>query len=177
MFCIKIKLWIIFIKGGRVQKLDAVFTKIRAWHVFQLGFKGCVSATFLLVYFVCLKESTCETRKNAFYFTLKALFVLEIIKFQILRYSNVMTSSNAKRWNTKHILQNNLGSKHSLVIKFGQFMYNNKIKFFIRKFYEKCGLETTSSPFLIFKESSVKRNLWRSACWFGLISIALLLHI
>ena len=40
-----------------------------------------VSATFLLVYFVSLKESTCETRKNAFYFTSKALFVLEIIKF------------------------------------------------------------------------------------------------
>ena len=38
-------------------------------------------ATFLLVCFVCLKESTCETRKNAFYFTSKALFVLEIIKF------------------------------------------------------------------------------------------------
>ena len=40
-----------------------------------------VSATFLLACFVCLKESTCETRKNVFYFTSKALFVLEIIKF------------------------------------------------------------------------------------------------
>ena len=41
-----------------------------------------LSATFLLVYyFVCLKESTYETRKNVFYFTLKVLFVLEIIKF------------------------------------------------------------------------------------------------
>ena len=40
-----------------------------------------VSATFLLVCFVCLKESTCETRKNAFYFTSKAVLVLEIIKF------------------------------------------------------------------------------------------------
>ena len=40
-----------------------------------------VSATFLLVSFVCLKESTCETRKNAFYFTSKALLVHEIIKF------------------------------------------------------------------------------------------------
>ena len=36
-----------------------------------------VSATFLLVCFVSLKESTCETRKNVFYFSLKALFVLE----------------------------------------------------------------------------------------------------
>ena len=34
-----------------------------------------MSATFLLACFVWLKESTFETRKNAFYFTLKALFV------------------------------------------------------------------------------------------------------
>ena len=40
-----------------------------------------LSATFLLVCFVCLKESTCKTKKNAFYFTLKALFFLEVIKF------------------------------------------------------------------------------------------------
>ena len=40
-----------------------------------------VSATFLLVSLVFLKERTCETRKNVFYFTSKALFVLEIIKF------------------------------------------------------------------------------------------------
>ena len=40
-----------------------------------------VSATFLLVCFLYLKESTCETRKNVFYFISKALFVLEIIKF------------------------------------------------------------------------------------------------
>ena len=40
-----------------------------------------VSATFLLVCFLHLKESTSETRKNVFYFTSKALFVLEIIKF------------------------------------------------------------------------------------------------
>ena len=39
-----------------------------------------VSTTFLLVCFVCLKQSTCETRENVFYFTLKGLFVLEIIK-------------------------------------------------------------------------------------------------
>ena len=40
-----------------------------------------VSATFLLVCFICLNENTCETRKNIFYFISKALFVLEIIKF------------------------------------------------------------------------------------------------
>ena len=40
-----------------------------------------VSATFLPACFLCLKENTCETRKNVFYFTSKALIVLEIIKF------------------------------------------------------------------------------------------------
>ena len=43
-------------------------------------FKGCVRY-ILLVCFVCLKESTCETKKNVFYFTSKALFILVIIKF------------------------------------------------------------------------------------------------
>ena len=57
----------------------------------------------------------------------------------------------------KHILLNNLGSKRSPVMKFGQFMQYYKINFFIEKLYEKCGLEASSRPFLIFKESSVKR--------------------
>ena len=43
-----------------------------------------VSDTFLLVCFECLKKSTCKTRKNTFYFTLKALLVLEISTFNIL---------------------------------------------------------------------------------------------
>ena len=55
-----------------------------------------VSATFLLVCFVYLKESICEIRKNVFYFTSKALLVLEIIKFLLFMYSNVVTSSNAE---------------------------------------------------------------------------------
>ena len=63
---------------------------------FEFSDLKVVSATFLLVCFVCLKESTCETRKNDFYFTSKALFVLEIIKFYLFRYSDIMTSSNAQ---------------------------------------------------------------------------------
>ena len=39
-----------------------------------------VSATFVLVCFLVLNESTCQTKKNVFYFTSKALFVLEKIK-------------------------------------------------------------------------------------------------
>ena len=55
-------------------------TKIESDHESKKALK-VVSATFLLVCFVCLKESICETRKNILYFTSKALFVLEIIKF------------------------------------------------------------------------------------------------
>ena len=78
---------------------------------------------------------------------------------------------------TQNTLLNNLGCKYSLVMKFGHFMQYYKTNFFIKKLYEKCGLETSSRPFLIFQESSVKRILKRAACRFGQILIALLLHI
>ena len=61
------------------------------------------------------------------------------------------------KYETQNILLNNLGSKCSLVMKFDQFMQYYKIIFFIKKFYEKCDLETSSRPFLIFKKSSLKR--------------------
>ena len=55
-------------RGTRGERLPVTMLKV-------------VSTTFLLVYFVSLKGSTREIRKNVFYFTLKALFILEIIKF------------------------------------------------------------------------------------------------
>ena len=54
-----------------------------------------VSATFLPVYFLSLNEISCQTRKNTFCFTSKALFVHQKIKFWYFRFSNFMTSSNA----------------------------------------------------------------------------------
>ena len=45
------------------------------------GYLKVMPATFLLGSLVCLKERTCETKKNVFYFIWKALFVLDIIKF------------------------------------------------------------------------------------------------
>ena len=78
----------------------------------------------------------------------------------------------------KHILLNNLGSKCSLVIKFGQFMQYYKIIFLSKNYTKNVGgLETSSRPFLIFKESSVKMIMWRSACIFGQILKDLLLHM
>ena len=64
----------------------------------------------------------------------------------------MMMSSNAQAWNMKHILLINLRGKHSLVMTFVQFMQYCKRKFFIKKFYEKCGLETSFRYFLISKK-------------------------
>ena len=93
-----------------------------------------VSSTSFPVCFVCLKEMTCETMKNGFYFTLKALFLLKIIKFY--NFSSIQMSwrhQMPKAWNTKDILLNNLRSKHSLVMKFGHFIQYYKGKFSYQK--------------------------------------------
>ena len=50
-------------------------------------------------------------------------------------------------------------SKDSLVMKFGQFIWYCERKFFFKKLSKKYGLETSSRPILIFKESSEKWNL------------------
>ena len=51
----------------------------------------------LVVEGLSVEESTCETRKNVFYFfNSKALFLLENQILQYFRYSNFMTPSNAK---------------------------------------------------------------------------------
>ena len=55
-------------------------------------------------------------------------------------------------------------SNSNVIMKFGQFMHYYKRKFFVKKLYKKYSLETSSRPFLIFKESSVKGNLRRSVC-------------
>ena len=62
------------------KKVPPLFKKLFIQESFGSILK-VVSATFLLVCFICLKESTCKTKKNAFYFTAKALLVLEITNF------------------------------------------------------------------------------------------------
>ena len=54
------------------------YTKI--WDKVSDSTKGCVCYIFASL-FLSLNESTCQTRKNVFYFTSKALFVLKKIKF------------------------------------------------------------------------------------------------
>ena len=120
--------------------------------------KGCVC--YIFASFVCLKESTCKTRKIVFYFSSKAFFVLEIIKFQLFMYSNVMTSSNSWAWNTKHILLNNLRSNHSLVIKFGQFYVILQKKIFYQKILWKMWPGTKFQTLFNFPGIFCKKESW-----------------
>ena len=63
-----------------ISQFKAFFISVTFTQVASVSLK-VVSATFLLVCFVSLKESTCETWKHASYSTLKAFLVLEIINF------------------------------------------------------------------------------------------------
>ena len=56
------------------------------------------------------------------------------------------------------MLLNNLGSKHSLLMKCGQFMSYYKRKNFIEKFHGNWDLETSSRPFLCLQRN--KHNLY-----------------
>ena len=58
-----------------------------------------------------------------------------------------MTSSNAQAWNMKHILLNNLGSKRSLVMKFGQFMQYYKIIFLSKNSTKNVAWKLVPGPF------------------------------
>ena len=56
--------------------------------------QGCVRyifASFLLG----VNKTTCQIKKNVFYFTTKPPFVFDKIKFQNFTFSHFMTSSNA----------------------------------------------------------------------------------
>ena len=54
------------------------------------------SATFLLVWLVCLTESTWETRKNVLYLTSKAFFIFEIIMISSNTFHDLMKCLSIK---------------------------------------------------------------------------------
>ena len=53
---------------------------------------------------------------------------------------------------------NNFGSKHSLIMKFSQFMSSYKRKNLVKKFYKNCGLKTSSRP--CFCLQRIKHNFY-----------------
>ena len=91
--------------------------------------------------------------KNAFYFTLRALFVLKVFKFLYFLFdhapkrldkkdrliSNFLTSQPGQQTTVIHILPNISRSKDNQTIKFGQLMDCNMKNVFLEKSYAKCG--------------------------------------
>ena len=72
-----------------------------------------------------------------------------------LEISNFMMSSNAKaKTRYKYILLNNLRGKVSLLMKFSQFMSYSIGNNLNKKFYQNCGLETSSRLFFVCKKLS-----------------------
>ena len=63
--------------------------------------KGCVRYIFASLFFTS-KGDYLWDREKCFLFDFKPLLVLEIIKFELFRYSNVMASLNTKAWNSRH---------------------------------------------------------------------------
>ena len=77
---------------------------ITMWFIASLHLNRClkvVSATLLLVCFLSLKESTCETWENVFYFTSKALSFCsrenQILVFQIFKFQDIIQCLSIKQ--------------------------------------------------------------------------------
>ena len=85
---------------------------------------------FISSFFLILKQSTYETKKYVFYCTLKALFILEIIKFW-----NVQIFKCQRHQMLKHETQT-----FYWIIWEVNTVWLQKKKFY-QKFYEKYGLE------------------------------------
>ena len=105
--------------------------------------------------------SPLKNMKNSFYFILKALFVLKIIKFLSLPFSHAVndlirnfrliskfiTSHLGKHTMTIHILPNISRSKGNQTKKFGYLIEYNMGKMFPEKSYSKCGGKTIPRSF------------------------------
>ena len=79
-------------------------------------------------------------------------------------------TSNAQSWNTKYILLSNFGSKHSLVMKFGQFMKYYKMQLLSKKYIKNVSLVCKRHKHHILTSETLWRVLWTSSsliCHFG----------
>ena len=122
-----------------------------------------MSTIFLLVCFLSLNESTCQIRKNVFYFTLKTLLFSRKSNFRILHFQ-VLWRHEMPKHNTRNTFQWIPREVNSLLMALGRFMSYCKRKHFVKNFYKNCGLKTSSRPFSVCKElttSSIgKWNFW-----------------
>ena len=128
------------------------------------------------------KREHLSNKEKCFLFHFESSFCSwdnQILTFQIFKCHDVIKYLSMKH--ETHFIEKLRKSLNTALTQPGNEIWPVHVtlenNFFIINFYGKCGRATSSRPFLIFKESFVKRNLRRSACWSGLISIVLLLHI
>ena len=86
------------------------------------------------------------------------VLVLEIFKFKNFRILNLKRSSNAYAWNKESILLNNLGGKHSLVMKFVQFVWYYKKKLSSKYSTKMLDFKRQSSTYLYLNKEPY--NYW-----------------
>ena len=101
---------------------------------------------------ICFIESPLKTIKNAFYFIVKALFVLKIFQVFVTTFwscrknglirkirltSKFMTSQPGLQAIAIHILPNISQSKGNQAMKFGQLIEYNKRNIFLQKLCRK----------------------------------------
>ena len=103
---------------------------------------------------ICLIESPLKIMKIAFYFILKAVFVLMVLNFShdILvgrLTSQFMTSQPGLQTIATHIFSNISQKKGNPTLKFGQLTEYNKRDIFLQKLCRKWGTETSSRPLFI----------------------------
>ena len=109
------------------------------------NFKVGVSPSKKVV-FICFNESHLKMIKNAFYFMLKALSVLKVVKF--LSNFKIMTSQTEHKLITIYILPNIPKSKRDQKMKFSRLIEFNMRNIFLGKSYSKCGGDASPDPFM-----------------------------
>ena len=109
-----------------------------------------IRATLQLYFQFLATENPLKIMKNAFYFTLKAIFVFNFCLDFLVIYKNglikkisfilkVMMSQLGKKTISIHILPNISRTKGNQTIKFGQLRKCNTRNIFVEKSYAKCG--------------------------------------
>ena len=142
---------------SKMQIFSQVFFKDFVDRFWTNYFKCALSGLITLL----AGESPLKMMENALYFTLKALFVLQIFKFlfwllvvwknglirKISLISKFVTSQHGYQRIAIHILTNISRSKGNQAMKYCQLTEYNMKNIFLEKSYAKCDGETIPSLF------------------------------
>ena len=122
------------------------------------------------ILFICFNDSPSKMMINAFYFVLKAFFILKIFKFsswlfehvekkslirKITLISKFMTSPPCQQRIRLHILLNISRIKGKQTMKFSQLIEYNKRRFFLENHLENETERLVLDLFLSFKKGFI----------------------